>query len=103
MEKTIDLATETRAVLTANHRMLAEAKAELASMHANLPAAVASAVKVAVLPITAAQREDLDLVKQQGQQNLVLQTDVAGSLKVLMWIWAIVALGVIAAIGKGFL
>ena len=57
----------------------------------------------AILPITAAQRDDIDLVKQQGQQNLALQTDLAGSIKALMWIWGIIGLGVIVAIGRQLL
>jgi len=103
LEKTIDLATETHAALADTHRMLAEAKAEIASMHTNLPAAVASAVKQAILPVTTAQRDDIYLVKQQSQQNLALQTDLAGSIKALLWIWGIIGLVVIAAIGRQLL
>jgi hypothetical protein len=102
-EKTIDLLKETHAALAENRRILEETKAELHSLQANMPSAVAAVVRQAMQLLISAnsgQRQDTDVLKQQTLQGLALHAECAGNLKALFWIWAVIGVAVLVAIGR---
>ncbi len=106
MEKAIDLATATHSTLAETQRVLLDAKSQLAALQANMPGMVAEVVRQSVQPLygaNGAQRDDLGIVKQQSERALVVNTDIADSMKALIWIWAVIAVVAVIMAGRSFL
>jgi hypothetical protein len=106
VEKTLDLYRETRSILDENRRMLTENRASMVSLQSTLPGTVTEGVRQIIQPVissSAGQRRDIDIVRQQSEEIGAGQADMVGTVKALCWILGMLAVAVLAVLGRSLL